>query len=562
MAASRLQHSISTPGGGGFGRVVGSECAELVSATASRTVDFGRQPIWHDHAVTPTQRSQVFTFCSSMGVRRRIDFILHTRNIHVSHSGPSDQLDLGSDHRSVCAHCKLAEVPCKKKSKRRVRHKWLSKEYVPKYQAAIAEGLRFSTPQSFDDIESFVVQCANAAPKVQQLADRANAILEKQTKGDAVTNVNDADFQNEFAEYLAGIFAVDEVLYSSQTGSVSDSRKFHIGRGVKQGDIISPLLFNAGLEHAIREWKACLHDEGIHIGAPANLTNIRYADDLMLYAKTWQELVRMLERLKAVLANIGLELNAEKTRIITTASETNVAYIDVYGDMVQVLTDIETHMYLGRKIPADLRRCSVVEVAHRINAAWGKFNKCRVWATLVHGAAIGQHFNAASFGQQHVDGPVPTLRTIVDRVKGNRDVAQAEQVIEPVQVSMVFSARKVTARTDPAAVWQIAGPAEGEQKSVAEFSHLVPAQNSTPEQTLFVAGLNEGKFFGQDGAEEALKMVERIADHSPKYTLLFGIPERRYENLEQDHRTKDGRPVSMCCPVQAFELSDAARQSR
>ena len=107
---------------------------------------------------------------------------------------------------------------------------------------------------------------------------------------------------------------------------MSDSRNFHIGRGVKQGDIISPLLFNAGLEHAVRDWKACLHDEGIHIGAPANLTNIRYTDDLMLHAKTRQELVHMLERLKAVLANIGLELNAEKTRIITTAIETNIAY--------------------------------------------------------------------------------------------------------------------------------------------------------------------------------------------------------------------------------------------
>ena len=36
----------------------------------------------------------------------------------------------------------------------------------------------------------------------------------------------------------------------------------------------------------------------------------------------------MLERLKAVLANVGLDLNAEKTRIITTASETNIAYVD------------------------------------------------------------------------------------------------------------------------------------------------------------------------------------------------------------------------------------------
>ena len=177
---------------------------------------------------------------------------------------------------------------------------------------------------------------------------------------------------------------------------MSDSRKFHIGRGVKQGDVISPLLFNAGLEHAIREWKACLYDKGIHIGAPANLTSIRYADDLMLYAKTWQELVHMLERLKAVLANIGLELNAEKTRIITTASETNIAYIDVDGDMVQVLTDIETHMCLGRKIPADLRRCSVVEVAHRINAAGGKFNKFRYVLANRHVSIRGrlQLFNA------------------------------------------------------------------------------------------------------------------------------------------------------------------------
>ena len=89
-----------------------------------------------------------WTFCGSINVRRRIDFLLHTRNVDDSHSGPSDQLDLGSDHRSVCPHCKLAEVPCNRRSKRRVKHKWLSKEYVPKYQATIAKGLRFSTRQA------------------------------------------------------------------------------------------------------------------------------------------------------------------------------------------------------------------------------------------------------------------------------------------------------------------------------------------------------------------------------------------------------------------------------
>ena len=52
---------------------------------------------------------------------------------------------------------------------------------------------------------------------------------------------------------------------------------------MKQGDVIIPILFNAGLEHAIRMWKTHLLDHGINIGSTANLTNVHFADDLMLY---------------------------------------------------------------------------------------------------------------------------------------------------------------------------------------------------------------------------------------------------------------------------------------
>ena len=71
-------------------------------------------------------------------------------------------------------------------------------------------------------------------------------------------------------------------LYKGQTGSVHGSERFTIERGVKQGDVISPILFNAGLEHAMRKWQAKLFHHGVQLGHGNRLTNIRYADDLML----------------------------------------------------------------------------------------------------------------------------------------------------------------------------------------------------------------------------------------------------------------------------------------
>ena len=83
-------------------------------------------------------------------------------------------------------------------------------------------------------------------------------------------------------------------LYCNQTGDVN-GKTFPIQRGVKQGDVISPLLFNAGLEHAMRKWKLRLQHCGFDLGNGEILTNVRYADDLMLYAKHCDELVFMME---------------------------------------------------------------------------------------------------------------------------------------------------------------------------------------------------------------------------------------------------------------------------
>ena len=66
-----------------------------------------------------------------------------------------------------------------------------------------------------------------------------------------------------------------------------------IEQGVRKGDVLSPLLFNAGLEQAIRRWKQRLHKHGIKLNDnddDERLTNVRFVDDLIIYAKTMDEL--------------------------------------------------------------------------------------------------------------------------------------------------------------------------------------------------------------------------------------------------------------------------------
>jgi len=116
------------------------------------------------------------------------------------------------------------------------------------------------------------------------------------------------------------------------------------------------------------------------------ITNIRYADDLMLYTRSLQDLRDMTELLITELGAVGLQLNASKTKILTTFSTfsgSRPMHVELAGDSVEIVSGRSKHKHLGKTLVGDLRHRAEVELGHRLQVAWAKFHKhsqqtCRI----------------------------------------------------------------------------------------------------------------------------------------------------------------------------------------
>ena len=117
-----------------------------------------------------------------------------------------------------------------------------------------------------------------------------------------------------------------------------------------------------------------LHSDEVY----ERLTNIRYADDIIMFAKTLDEAQLMIEFLVEIFAECGLELNAKKTKILstTTTNTQQVALITEYG-AVDIVPKSSTHKYLGRAFSGDLRDRGSVALSNRSSCAWMQYNNLK-----------------------------------------------------------------------------------------------------------------------------------------------------------------------------------------
>ncbi|KAI8422947.1 hypothetical protein MSG28_014050 [Choristoneura fumiferana] len=159
--------------------------------------------------------------------------------------------------------------------------------------------------------------------------------------------------------------------------------QFPINRGVRQGDPLSPKLFNAVLEYIFRklDWE----NYGINING-SRLNHLRFADDIVLLEEDPNKLEHLLKTLAEGSRDVGLEMNTNKTKLMTNSSEVN---IEVNGNMLEY---VKEYTYLGQIISPEDSMSK--EINKRIACGWRKY-----WSLkeIMKNKNIGMHIKKKTF---------------------------------------------------------------------------------------------------------------------------------------------------------------------
>ena len=128
-------------------------------------------------------------------------------------------------------------------------------------------------------------------------------------------------------------------LYAGQEATIRTGHGttdwFQSGKGVCQGYILSPCLFNLYAEDIRRNARLDEAQDAMKI-VGRNISNLRYADNTTLMAESKEELKCLLMKVKEESEKVGLKLNMQKTKIMTSGPITSW---QIDGETVETVTD-------------------------------------------------------------------------------------------------------------------------------------------------------------------------------------------------------------------------------
>ena len=117
---------------------------------------------------------------------------------------------------------------------------------------------------------------------------------------------------------LRNLYAGQEATCPVRTGQ-GTADWFQIGKGVHQRCILSPCLFNLYAEYIMRNAGLDEAQVGIMIAGEISKNNLRYTDNTILMVESEEELKTLLMKVKEKSEKVGLKLNIQKTKIMTSS---------------------------------------------------------------------------------------------------------------------------------------------------------------------------------------------------------------------------------------------------
>ena len=133
------------------------------------------------------------------------------------------------------------------------------------------------------------------------------------------SNIQDMEIPDHMTCLLRNLYASQEATVRTGHGTTD---WFQMGKGVRQGCILSPCLFNLYAEYIMRNAGLNEAQAGIKT-ARRNVNNLKYADDTKLMAESEEELKSLLMKVKGESEKVCLKLNIKKRKIMTSGPITS-----------------------------------------------------------------------------------------------------------------------------------------------------------------------------------------------------------------------------------------------